>query len=423
MIQRAKNWREKLKNKGFTTQLVHADRLLNKPENGAVHQASTNSVLFEYDKIEDLVDIFQGRVGGHAYSRQSSPSIDALQNILTQLEDGVGSLVFATGMAAITTSLLTLLKAGDHIIVSQFVFGNTNSFSGTLERLGISVTMVDVTDVKNVEAAIQDNTRLVFVETIANPVTQVADLAAIGDLCESRNIVYMVDNTMTPAYLFKSKSVKASLVVSSLTKYSAGHGQALGGSIVDTGLFDWSKFPGILDGLRSLPVQDQALTQIKKKGLRDMGGSLSPNAAHAISVGLETLALRMERCCHNALQLAAFLSTHEKVDKVYYPGLADHPQHGLAAEHFSTFGAIMSIDLKPGLDCFGFVNSLEQVLNATHLGDTRTLAIPVAHTIFYEMGAETREKMGISDNMIRFSIGIEDTDDIIADFKQALEAL
>jgi len=412
-----------LKNKGFTTQLVHADRLLNKPQNGAVHHPSTNSVLFEYEKIEDLVDIFQGRMAGHAYSRQSCPSINALQNILTQMEDGVGSLVFATGMAAITTSLLTLLKAGDHIVVSQFVFGNTNSFAGTLERLGISVSMVDVTDVKNVEAAIEENTRLVFVETIANPVTQVADLKAIGELCASRQLVYMIDNTMTPAYLFSAKSVGASLVVASLTKYSAGHGQALGGCVVDTGLFDWSQFPGILDSLRTLPVQDQALTQIKKKGLRDMGGSLSPNAAHAISIGLETLALRMERCCHNALQLAAFLSTHEKVEKVYYPGLAAHPQHSIAAEHFRAFGGIMSIDLKPGLDCFAFVNHLEQVLNATHLGDTRTLAIPVAHTIFYEMGAEVRAKMQISDNMIRFSIGIEDTDDIIADFKQALDKL
>ncbi|MCY7293956.1 cystathionine gamma-synthase family protein [Alteromonas sp. a30] len=412
-----------MENKGFTTQLVHADRLLNKPENGAVHQASTNSVLFEYEKIEELVDIFQGKVGGHAYSRQSSPSIDALQNIMTRLEEGVGSLVFATGMAAITTSLLTLLKAGDHIIVSQFVFGNTNSFAGTLERLGISVSMVDVTDVKNVEAAIQDNTRLVFVETIANPVTQVADLKSIGELCEQKSLVYMVDNTMTPPYLFQAKSVGAALVVSSLTKYCAGHGQALGGCVVDTGLFDWTTFPGILDALRALPPQDQALTQIKKKGLRDMGGSLSPTSAHAISVGLETLALRMERCCHNALQLAAYLATHEKVDRVYYPGLAAHPEHKLASQCFRLFGAIMSIDLKPEYDCFAFVNHLQQVLNATHLGDTRTLAIPVAHTIFYEMGAETRKKMGISDNMIRFSIGIEDTDDIIADFKQALEQL
>ncbi len=263
--------RSKLKNKGFTTRLVHADRTLNNLENGAVHQASTNSVLFEYEKIEDLVDIFQGRVAGHAYSRQSSPSIEALQNIINEMEQGVGALTFATGMAAITTTLLTLLQAGDHILISQFVFGNTNSFANTLQRLGIEVTLVDVTNADNIIAAKQDNTRAVLLETIANPVTQVADLKNIGDVCKDNDLIYIIDNTMTPAYLFDAKSVGASLIVSSLTKYSAGHGHVLGGAVVDTGLFDWNKFPGILESLRSLPLQQQALTQIKKKGLRDMG--------------------------------------------------------------------------------------------------------------------------------------------------------
>lgn len=412
-----------MKNKGFTTRLVHADRTLNKPENGAVHQPSSNSVLFEYEKIEDLVDIFQGRIGGHAYSRQSSPSIDALQNIVNDMEQGVGSLVFATGMAAITTTLLTLLKAGDHIIISQFMFGNTNSFAKTLQGFGVEVTLVDVTKVENVREAVQENTRGVFLETIANPVTQIADLKNIGELCKENNLVYMVDNTMTPAYIFDAKSIDASLVVMSLTKYSAGHGHVLGGAIVDTGLYNWNNFPGILDAIRAVPTQQQALTQIKKKGLRDMGGSLTPDSAHAISVGMETMALRVERCCSNAVQLAAYLATHEKVANVYYPGLASHPQHQLAKETFRHFGGILSIDLQAGFDCFKFINSLELVLNATHLGDTRTLAIPVAHTIFYEMGAETRAKMGISDNMIRFSIGIEDIDDILSDFKQALDML
>ncbi|UAA40504.1 cystathionine gamma-synthase family protein [Paraneptunicella aestuarii] len=412
-----------MNNKGFTTRLVHADRVLNQPENGAVHQPRTNSVLFEYKQVEDLVDIFQGRVAGHAYSRQSSPSIDALQNMLAQMEEGIGALTFATGMAAITTTLLTLLQSGDHIIISQFVFGNTNSFANTLQRFGIEVTMVDVTEVENVANAIQPNTKAVFVETIANPATQIADLQGIGELCQQRSLVYIVDNTMTPAFLFKAKNVGASLIVSSLTKYVAGHGHVLGGAVVDTGLFDWTSFTGILPELRKLPVQAQALTQIKKKGLRDMGGCLTADSAHAISVGMETLALRMERTCNNAIELAAFLNGHDKVEHVYYPGLASHPQHQRAREQFKMFGGILSLDLKPGLDCFKFINHLELVLNATHLGDTRTLAIPVAHTIFYEMGAETRARMGIGDNMIRFSIGIEDCVDIIADFAQALEQI
>lgn len=411
-----------LNNKGFTTRLVHADRLLNNPQDGAVHQPTNNSVLFDYPDIQDLVDIFQGKVAGHAYSRQSSGSIDALQNMLTTMEDGVGSLTFASGMAAITTTFLALLQQGDHLIMSQFVFGNTNSFVGTLRRYGIEVTVVDVTDVKMVEQALQQNTRAVYVETIANPVTQVADLLPIGELCAAHNLVYMVDNTMTPSYLFDAKSVKASLLVGSLTKYYAGHGQVLGGIVVDTGLFPWSKYPSIMEPFRALPEAQQGLLQIKKKGLRDMGGCLTPDSAHSISIGMETLALRLDKTCENAMKLAQFLSQHPNIAKVYYPGLAQHPQHDKAKKYFSQFGGILSFDLVDEVDCFGFMNKLQLVLNATHLGDTRTLAIPVAHTIYFEMGAETREKMGISDNMIRMSMGIEDSDDIIADFAQALES-
>lgn len=412
-----------MNDKGLTTRLVHADRTLNELENGAVHQPTTKSVLFEYQRIEDLVDIFQGRAEGHAYGRQSSPSVTALQNILTHLEEGVGALAFATGMTAMTTAMLTLLKAGDHLIMSQFVFGNTSSFAGTLRRLGIEVTMVDVTAAANVAAAIQDNTRMVMVETIANPVTQVADLFAIGELCQQHNLLYTIDNTMTPPGIFKAKRAGASLIVTALTKYAAGHGHALGGVIVDTGLYDWGNFPNILAAFAPYPAAQRGLMQIKKKGLRDMGGCLSAEAAHAISVGLETMALRTQRCCHNAMQLAAYLAGHAMVAKVYYPGLVAHPQHSRAQQLFNGFGGILSLDLRPDIDCFEFLNSLQLVLNATHLGDTRTLAIPVAHTIFYEMGAEVRAKMGISDNMIRFSVGIEDHADLIADFEQAFQSV
>lgn len=409
--------------KGFTTKLVHADRLLNHPEDGAVHQPATKSVLFEYKRVEDLVDVFQGRNAGHAYSRQSSASINALQNMLTQMEEGVGALTFASGMAAITTTMLALFKHGDHLIFSQYLFGNTNSFANTLRGFGIEVTLVDTTKVANVTAAIQDNTRAVYLETIANPVTQVADLAAIGNLCEQRGLLYLVDNTMTPANLFDAKSVKASMLVGSLTKYIAGHGQILGGAVIDTGLFNWQAFPNINDSYKSQPAHLWGLLQIKKKGLRDMGGCLTPDAAHMISVGMETLALRMDKICKNALTLATYLASHAKVEKVYYPGLNDHPQHALATEFFTQYGGILSLDLKDGADCFAFLNDLKLVLNATHLGDTRTLAIPVAHTIYFEMGAEQRAKAGISDNMIRLSVGIEDIDDIIADFDQALDKL
>lgn len=408
-----------MKNKGFTTRLVHADRLLNEPENGAVHQATNNSVLFEFKDAQGIVDVFQGKKAGHVYGRSSSGSNLALQNILNDMEGGVGAITFSTGMAAITATMLSLFKAGDHLIVSHFLFGNTRSFTETMQSLGIELSFVDVTDVQKVKTAFKDNTKAVYLETIANPVTQVADLRAIGQLCQSKGALFLVDNTMTPANMFDAKSVLASLTIGSLTKYIAGHGNVLGGAVVDTGLFDWQRFDNILPLYRGPDKSQWGLTQIRKRGLRDMGGTLSPESAHGISIGLETLVLRTQRICDNAMRLSSYLHGHDKVAAVYYPGLADHPQHFLAREHFNGYGGILSVDLAEGIDPIAFLNSLNLVICATHLGDTRTLALPVASTIYFESSAEQRQEMGISDNMIRMSIGIEDIDDIVADFEQA----
>lgn len=406
--------------KQFTTATVHADRQLN-PDSGAVHYPIVNSVLFGYDDPQDLVDIFQGKRAGQAYARQSTPTTDALQSLINSMEQGTSCLVFASGMAAITTSFFTLLKAGDHIIASQFLFGNTPSVFNTLKRFGVEVTQVDVTDVELVKAAVQPNTKMVFTETIANPVTQVADLKAIGDWCKQQNLVYMVDNTMTPSYLFRAKDVGASLITCSLTKYVGGHGTVTAGALVDTGLYDWANYDNILDSFRSLPVEAQAMTQVKKKGLRDLGACLSSDSAQMIAVGAETMALRMDRACSNAMALAQYLEQHPKIAKVYYPGLPDHPQHDRASEYFKYFGGIISFDPVESIDPVELLKQLDLVISATHLGDTRTLALPVAQTIFWEMGLENRKKAGISENMIRMSVGIEDEADLITDFKQALE--
>lgn len=407
--------------KGFTTRLVHADRLLNQPADGAVHQATTNTVLFEYKDVNDLVDVFQGRKVGHVYSRSSSTSNASLQNIIADIEGGMGAITFSTGMAAVSATLMSLLKAGDHVVMSQFLFGNSASLCETMMGLGIDISFVDVTDVANVARVLTDKTKAVYLETIANPVTQIADLSAIGELCASNKLLYMVDNTMTPGCIFSGAQVKASLTLGSLTKYYAGHGNVLGGYVVDTGQFDWSSYDNIADFYRSQPVEQWGLTQIKKRGLRDMGATLSPQSAHLVSVGMETLVLRIAQISDNALAVAEYLEQHEKVAKVYYPGLASHPQHHLATQHFSNFGGILSIDLKSGVDCVAFLNGLKLLIKATHLGDTRTLVLPVASTIFYENGPQKREQMGINDNMIRFSIGIEDTQDLIDDLSQALK--
>ena len=405
--------------KGFNTTNLHSDRRDN-PEHGVLHKPVHPSVAYGYEDARHLAEVFQGKRAGYNYGRQLNPTVTALQNRITQMEQGIASVAFATGMAAISSALLALLKEGDHIISSAFLFGNTNSFFGTLKRLGIEVTFVDATKACFVESAIQENTKLVFVETIANPVTQVADLKAIGELCKIKSLIYCVDNTMTSPHLFLPKKVQASLIVNSLTKYIGGHGNALGGIITDTGLYDWSEFGNIYDAYRTEKSELQGITQIKKKGLRDMGASLGPEAAHHLATGSETLSLRIEKACENAQVLAEFCDNHPKIKKAYFPGLSNHPQHERAKQLFKGFGTIFSVDLKEEVNCFDFLNKMDCIVSSSNLGDNRTLAIPVAHTIYYEMGVERRASMGISDSMVRFSVGIEEVADLLTDFEQAL---
>lgn len=407
-------------NKGFTTTILHSDRL-GKPEHGALHKPIHTAVTYGFDDVQDLVDIFQNKKKGYAYSRQGNPTVSALEHKVTQMENGMASICFSTGMAAISATILSLMKHGDHVLASSYLFGNTRSVFQSFIDLGLDVTFTDATSIDNIKAGLKDNTRMVFVETIANPGTQVADLAKIGDLCQEKDIIYVVDNTMTSPYLFKPINVKASLVINALTKYIGGHGNALGGSVTDTGLFSWSNFPNIFPAFKTqVKPEVLGMTQIRKKGLRDAGGTLAPEAAHVLSVGSETLALRMERACTNALALATFFESHPLIKKVYYPGLKSHPQHDLAGELFYKYGALMSIELDNSIDLFGFLNKLKLVIKSSNLGDTRTLAIPVAHTIFNELGAAKRAEMGIDDSLIRLSVGIEDLDDLLEDFKTAL---
>jgi len=404
---------------GFTTTIVHSDRR-NPIEHGSLHKPVHSNVAYGYEDARDLAAVFQGRKRGYSYGRQINPTVEALEHKITQMENGIASVCFATGMGAIGTMLFALLRAGDHFVSSSFLFGNTNSLFASFANHGVDVSFVDATSVAAVEAAIRPTTRLVFVETIANPRTQVADLEAIGALCRSRNLVYVVDNTMTSPYLFQPHLVGASIVVNALTKYIAGHGNVLGGSLTEQGHYDWQRFPNIAPEYRNGNPQLWGVTQIRKKGLRDFGAALAPEAAHHIAMGAETLALRLERQCHTAQMLVAQLAEDPRVAKVYYPGHQSHPQHGLAMRLFRHAGALFSFELDPRIDVFDFLNRLDVVIKSSNLGDNRTLAIPVAHTIYYEMGAERRASMGIADSLIRISVGIEDVADLISDFERAL---
>ena len=404
---------------GFTTSIVHSDRR-GGIEHGSLQKPIHATVAYGYEDVQDLADVFQGRSSAYSYGRQVNPTITALETKINAMEQGVATVCFGTGMAAIGTLLFALLRKGDHFVSSSFLFGNTNSLFQTFGLHGVDVTFVDATRAACVDEAIRPETRLVFVETIANPRTQVADLEGIGTLCRERGLAYVVDNTMTSPYLFQPVDVDASLIVNSLTKYIGGHGNALGGAVTETGRFDWTTFDNIQDTYKKGDPAKWAITQVRKKGLRDFGPTLGPEAAHHLGIGAETLALRQERQCANAKALVEFLAGHDKIARVYYPGLPDHPEHARAMELFRHPGALFSFELADGIDAFAFLNRLDVIIKSSNLGDNRTLAIPVAETIYYEMGAERRASMGIADSLIRISTGIEDIEDLLADFEQAL---
>ncbi|PJI53089.1 hypothetical protein CTI14_33320, partial [Methylobacterium radiotolerans] len=233
---------------GFTTTILHSDRHQS-VEHGAVHKPITRRPNSAYDDARELAAVFQGKAG-FTYARQGTPTTTALEAKISQMEGGKGTVSFSTGMAALAAIFTTLLRRGDHLVSSQYVFGNTNSLFGTLQELGVEITFVDATDSAQVRAAIQPNTRMVFTETIANPGTQVADLAVIGEICREKGLVYVVDNTLTSPWMFRPASVGASLVMNSLSKYIGGHGNALGGAVTDTGLYDWAGNDNIYEAYR-----------------------------------------------------------------------------------------------------------------------------------------------------------------------------
>ncbi len=404
--------------KGFTTKVVHNDRQ-DTIEHGSLHKPIHANVAYGYDDAKELAAVFQGTKSGYSYGRQVNPTVTALESKITVMESGVSSVCFGTGMAAIGTTMFALLRSGDHIVSSAFLFGNTNSLFNTFGQMGINVSFVDATSLEAVAAAVTEKTRVVFVETIANPRTQVADLVRIGEFCAQHGLVYVVDNTMTSPYLFQAKAVGASLVVNSLTKYIGGHGNALGGAVTEMGNYDWSTFPNIYPEYQGGDPAKWGITQIKKKGLRDLGASLGPEAAHHIAMGAETLALRVQRQSDNAMAICQYLQGHPKVKRVYYPGLDHHPQHARAQELFRAFGGLFSFELQPEVDLWEFLNRLNVIVKSSNLGDNRTLAIPVAHTIYFEMGAERRASMGIDESLIRISSGIEDSEDLLADLAAA----
>lgn len=390
---------------------------------GATALPVFQSTSFAYKSAEELEAVFAGRDAGFVYSRINNPTLDRFERRMTALEDGLASVSCASGMAAISTTVLALAGAGDEIVSGNSIFGGTYSlFAHTLDRYGITTRFVETTDVEAYRKAINDRTRLIFVETIGNPKLDVPDIAAIAELAKEHGIVLAVDNTVTTPVLCRPKNLGADIVIHSTSKYINGHGNAIGGIIVDCGTFDWaSSRYAHLKPFHERVRHFAFVASLRNRVHRDLGCCFSPFNAFLMSIGMESLAVRMERHCSNARQVAEFLGRDKRVESVRYPGLTGHPDHATAKRQYDgRYGALLTVALGTKERCFSFINALQRAQNLANLGDAKTLVIHPASTFCRDANEKERRAMGVTDDLVRFSIGIEHADDILEDIDQAL---
>jgi len=391
---------------------------------GATAPSLVQSNAFAYPTAEALEDVFAGREAGYVYSRIANPTVAQFERRITALENGVGAVACASGMAAISAMVLALAGAGDEIVSGTSVFGGTFSlFQQTLCRYGITTRFVEPTDAEACRRAVTDRTKLIFVEAIGNPKLDVPDIGALAAIAREKGVVLAVDNTLPTPLLFQPGRHGAHLAIHSTSKFINGHGNAIGGIIVDCGSFAWdnARYPH-LSVLHKRARNLTFLAFLRNRICRDLGCCLQPFNAFLMSMGVESLGVRMERHCANAQSVARFLSGHPRVRAVRYPGLAAHPDHALADRQFAgRHGAILTLRLVDKAACFRFINGLKRARNLVNLGDARTLVVHPASTFCRELDDASRLAMGVTDDLVRFSIGIEHADDIIQDLEQSLK--
>lgn len=406
--------------KGFNTKLLHSPH--NKPDiYGSLQAPLYASSAFEFDTAEDLEAAFKGIKPAHVYSRSSNPTVELLELRMKSIGNGVGAAAFASGMAAISAVVFSLCKSGDNVVTTNKLFGNTYSlFENTLKPYGIEFRYVDFTKPDLVVEAIDKNTRLLFAETINNPQLEVIDIAAIAKIAKEKKVIFCADTTLTPPCTFDAGSHGIDISVISSTKYISSGAATLGGIVIDHGKGNWQANPK----LAQLSAQFGNLAffiKIKKEILRNMGGCMSPFNAYMQLVGSETMSLRFQKMSENALEIAEWLEKHPKVKKVTYPGLKSSPFYQIAFSYFTLAGGLLTFDLASQKECYTFMNKLNLIKRATNLNDNKSLIIHPASTIYAEFTHEIIRRMEVRDTMMRFSIGIEDAEDIIDDLKQALE--
>ena len=420
----------------FETLQLHAGQVVDATtKSRAVPIYQTTSFVF--DDTQEGAELFALQKAGNIYTRITNPTTSAFEERIAALEGGVGALATASGMAALTYTILGLAHAGDHIVAASTIYGGTfNLLKETLPRYGITTTFVDIDNLEEVEAAIGENTKLVLIETLGNPVINIPDIEKIAEIAHKHKIPLVADNTFATPYLINVFSHGVDIAVHSATKFIGGHGTTIGGVIVDSGKFDWAasgKFPQLVEEDPSYHnisyTRDIGaaafIVAARVQLLRDMGAALSPFNSFLLLQGLETLSLRVERHVQNAEKIVDFLVNHPKVEKVNYPKLADSPYHALAEKYLPKgVGSIFTFHVKGGeAEARKVIDSLEIFSNLANVADAKSLVVHPATTTHSQLSDSDLEAAGVTKNQIRLSIGLENVDDLIEDLRLALEKI
>ncbi|MTW21971.1 O-acetylhomoserine aminocarboxypropyltransferase/cysteine synthase family protein [Allochromatium palmeri] len=393
---------------------------------------------YAFDDTQHGADLFDLKVAGNIYTRIMNPTSDVLEKRVAALEGGIGALALASGMSAVTNAIFTLAQAGDNIIAVSTLYGGTyNLFAHTLPRLGIQVRFAAPNDIDGMAAQIDARTRAVFCESIGNPAGNVADIAPMADMAHAHGLPLIVDNTVPTPYLCRPFEHGADIVVHALTKYMGGHGTTIGGALVDSGRFPWAEHAERFSMLNEPDISYHGVVYTEAMGaaayiararvvpLRNMGAAISPFNSFLILQGIETLPVRMDRHCENAIAVANYLKDHPKVAWVRYAGLPNSPDYPLIQKYMdgAKASSILSFGIKGGRENGGrFIDALKLAVRLVNIGDAKTLACHPATTTHRQLSPEELARAGVSEDLIRLSIGIEHIDDIIADLDQALAA-
>lgn len=420
----------------FETLQLHAGQVVDATtKSRAVPIYQTTSFVFE--DTQEGAELFALQKAGNIYTRITNPTTSAFEERIAALEGGVGALATASGMAALTYTILGLAHAGDHVVAASTIYGGTfNLLKETLPRYGITTTFVDIDNLEEVEAAIKDNTKLVLIETLGNPVINIPDIEKIAEIAHKHQIPLVADNTFATPYLINVFSHGVDIAVHSATKFIGGHGTTIGGVIVDSGKFDWAasgKFPQLVEEDPSYHnisyTRDIGaaafIVAARVQLLRDMGAALSPFNSFLLLQGLETLSLRVERHVQNAEKIVDFLVNHPKVEKVNYPKLPDSPYHALAEKYLPKgVGSIFTFHVKGGeAEARKVIDNLEIFSNLANVADAKSLVVHPATTTHAQLSDSDLEAAGVTKNQIRLSIGLENVDDLIEDLRLALEKI